>query len=460
MAVQMQQPEQQDQERERSKRSEQTGDWAAGSSIGLEVAPYQADRSQPYQSERAYQPYLAQTTPGGPSPTDNATLAGWTGSAGDQDAVVVPARRRARSWWKVAIAAMALLAVLAVGAGIGGSVVGAGLVTSHLASSSASPASAASSSQATQALQQTLIATAHAVEPSMVEITGANGTQEVIGSGEILTKDGYIVTNDHVVSGFSSFAVRLSDGQSFAARLVGQDPQDDLAVLKAPLTNAQPITFANSDTVQVGAFAIALGSPLGLADSLTFGIVSALNRTASESPTGPADLLAGLIQTSAPINPGNSGGALVDLDGHLIGIPTLSAIDSETGAAANGIGFAIPANRVQYVTQQLIANGRLTSSGQGYLGIQCRDVSGIQGGVQIVAFASDASGQSPARAAGLQIGDVIVAVDGHAVASGDELASAVMTKTPGTQVTLQIIRGSTQSTVRVTLGERPLQAQG
>jgi S1-C subfamily serine protease len=298
------------------------------------------------------------------------------------------------------------------------------------------------------------------VEPSVVEITGTSGGQEVIGSGEILTKDGYIVTNDHVVRGFSNFAVRLSDGQSFAARLVGQDPQDDLAVLKAPLTNAQPITFANSDAVQVGEFSIALGSPLGLADSLTFGVVSALNRTASESPDGPASTLAGLIQTSAPINPGNSGGALVDLDGHLIGIPTLSAIDSETGAAANSIGFAIPSNRVQYVTQQLIANGELTSSGQGYLGIQSRDVSSTQGGVQIVAFAPDASGQSPARSAGLQIGDVIVAVDGHAVASGDELASAVMTKKPGTQVTLQITRGSTQSIVRVTLGERPLQSQG
>jgi len=425
-----------------------------------------ADRYQPYrpyQSEQVYTLYLTEATYGGPSPADSATWsdgAGPTGGVVSQGSMVGPARPRSRSWWKAALAAMALLVVLAVGAGIGGIVVGAGLVTSHLASGTTSAASAASSSPAAQALQQTLIATAQAVQPSVVEITGTNGANEVIGSGEILTKDGYIVTNDHVVIGFSSFAVRLSDGQSFAARLVGQDPQDDLAVLKAPLTNAQPITFANSDAVQVGAFTIALGSPLGLENTMTFGVVSALNRAASESPDGPASVLAGLIQTSAPINPGNSGGALVDLNGQLIGIPTLSAIDSQTGATANGIGFAIPANRVQYVTQQLIANGRLTSSGQGYLGVQSRDVSGIQGGAQIVAFASDASGQSPAQTAGLQIGDVIVAVDGHAVASGDELASAVMTKKPGTQVTLQFTRGSTQSSVRVTLGERPLQSQG
>jgi S1-C subfamily serine protease len=273
------------------------------------------------------------------------------------------------------------------------------------------------------------------------------------------------VTNDHVVDGFSSFSVRLANGQTLPATLTGQDAQDDLAVLKVALTNATPIAFADSDGVQVGAFAIALGSPLGLQDSVTFGIVSALNRTASERPDGPASVLAGLIQTSAPINPGNSGGALVDLQGRLIGIPTLGITDDQTGSTADGIGFAIPANRVKYVAQQLIANGHLTSSGQGYLGIEGRataarlDATGngaAQSGVEILAFASDASGARPAQAAGLRVGDIITAVNGQPATSSDDLASALLTKKPGTQVTLQIVRGSSASSVRVTLGERPI----
>jgi S1-C subfamily serine protease len=301
------------------------------------------------------------------------------------------------------------------------------------------------------------------VNPSVVEVISGGGQGQAIGSGEILTKDGYIVTNDHVVDGFSSFSVRLNSGQTLSAQIVGQDAQDDLAVLKASLTNAQPIAFADSSAVQVGQFAIALGSPLGLQDSVTFGIVSALNRSASEAPEGPAGELTGLIQTSAPINPGNSGGALVDLQGRLIGLPTLGATNDETGTAANGIGFAIPSNRVKYVSQQLIANGHLTSSGQGYLGIQGRDVSpqfgaSGQSGVEIAGFANDASGHSPAQAAGLQISDIITAVDGHAVVSGDELASQLLTKQPGAQVTIQYIRGSSPGSARVTLGARPVQS--
>src|SRR5262249_4575749 len=128
-------------------------------------------------------------------------------------------------------------------------------------------------------------------------------------------------------------------------------------------------------TVKVGQFAIAIGNPLGLDQSATFGIISALNRTASEAPDGPATELTGLVQTSAPINPGNSGGALVNLQGQLIGIPTLGAIDRQTGTAASGIGYAIPANRVSYVAHQIMKNGHLTSSGQGFLGIQAEGVT-------------------------------------------------------------------------------------
>jgi S1-C subfamily serine protease len=138
---------------------------------------------------------------------------------------------------------------------------------------------------------------------------------------------------------------------------VGEAPENDLAVLKIQASNLQPITFADSSKVQVGQFAIALGNPLGLENSATFGIVSALNRSASEQPSGPAGTLTGLIQTSAAINPGNSGGALVDLQGRLIGIPTLGAADTQSGTPANDIGLVIPSNQVKAVADQFIKQG-------------------------------------------------------------------------------------------------------
>jgi S1-C subfamily serine protease len=258
--------------------------------------------------------------------------------------------------------------------------------------------------------------------------------------------------------------VLLTSGAHYTATVVGQDAQDDLAVIKIAATNLKPVSFANSSQAKVGEFAVAIGYPLGLQETTTYGIVSALNRAASEAPSGPAGELTGLIQTSAPLNPGNSGGALLDLQGQLIGIPTLSATDSETGTAANGIGYAIPSNRVAYVAGQLIQYGKLASSKQGFLGIQGEDVTpqvaasyglSADSGVLISGFANDAAGTSPARQAGLQSGDIITAVDGQAVSSSDDLASATLTRAPGTRVTLTVIRGSSQLSIGVTLGERP-----
>jgi S1-C subfamily serine protease len=316
-----------------------------------------------------------------------------------------------------------------------------------------------------QDLQQTIENVIHTVQPSVVEVT----SEGAIGSGDILTTDGYIVTNDHVVQGFNTFSVTLSSGKTLPAQVVGQDAQDDLAVLKVSITNAQPIALADSSKVQVGEFAIAVGNPLGLQQSATLGIVSALNRTASEGPQGPAPELTGLIQTSAPINPGNSGGALVDLHGQLIGIPTLGVTDQQTGGTADGIGFAIASNRVKYVANQLIQNGKLTSTGQGFLGIQSEDVTpqlaaanglSVQSGALVAGFAPDTAGTSPAQAAGMRVGDVIVAVDAQAVASGSDLASILFGESPGTRVTLSVVRGSSHLTIPVTLGERPTSAQG
>lgn len=313
-------------------------------------------------------------------------------------------------------------------------------------------------------LQQTVINVIRAVQPSVVEVRSSGGQGGGIGSGEVMSNDGYIVTNDHVVRGFSSFQVVLSSGKTLPAQLVGEAPQDDLALLKVSQTGLQPINFADSSKVQVGQFALAIGTPLGLAQSATLGIVSALNRTASEAPEGPAGTLTGLIQTSAPINPGNSGGALVDLQGRLIGIPTLAAADPAIGGAANGIGFAIASNRVKFVADQLIKNGKVTNSGQGFIGIVGEEVTPelqqanglpVNHGVLITQFTNDATGKSPAQQAGLRTGDIIIAVNDTPINGNGDLAGVLQQLPPGTKVKVTAQRGSGQQTVTVTLGERP-----
>jgi len=197
--------------------------------------------------------------------------------------------------------------------------------------------------------QQETVALIQNVNPSVVQIQARSVVRGGVGSGEIATTSGYIVTNSHVVHGFRDLTVLLSDGRTFSADLVGDVPEEDLAVLKINAPNLKPIAFGDSSKVQVGDFALALGSPLGLEQSATTGIVSALNRSARVITNGQLVTLQGMIQTSAPINPGNSGGALVNLNGELIGIPTLGAVDPTSGAAANGIGFAITSNQAREV---------------------------------------------------------------------------------------------------------------
>jgi S1-C subfamily serine protease len=370
-----------------------------------------------------------------------------------------PKGRDPRVW-----VAVALLVVLAIGVGLG-------LAVSLLRSSftgnvviGASSPPVVATSTGTLSVQQSLEQVSSAVSPSVVKITSESGQQEAIGSGDILTSNGYIVTNDHVVAGYTSFSVLLPSGAHYAATVVGQDAQDDLAVIKIAATNLKPISFANSSQAKVGDLAVAIGYPLGLQETSTYGIVSALNRTVSEAPSGPAGELPELIQTSAQLNPGNSGGALLDIHGQLIGIPTLSATNPETGSAAEGIGYAIPSNRVAYVATQLIEHGKLISSKQGFLGIQGADVTpqvaesnglSVESGVLVSGFAKDAAGSSPAEQAGLQSGDIITAVDGQSVSGSDDLASATLSRAPGTKVTLTVIRGSSERSISVTLGERP-----
>jgi len=164
-----------------------------------------------------------------------------------------------------------------------------------------------------------------------------------------------------------------------------------------------------------------------------------------------------LIQTSAPINPGNSGGALVDLQGHLVGIPTLGASNTQQGTTVSGIGFAISSNRVKTVSDQLLKSGKLTSSGQGFLGISGQDLSGkAQQGVSVKGFTTDAHNATPAQSANIQVNDVITAVNGRVITSSTDLANAVFTQKPGTVISVTLLRGSSNVIVQVTLGERPL----
>ncbi len=318
-------------------------------------------------------------------------------------------------------------------------------------------------------LQGTVQAVAAAVQPAVVAITTTSGNRQVVGSGDILTQSGYIVTNDRLVSGASSVTVTLANQQTYQAQLVGEASQEDLAVIKIAATGLQTVSLADSSALKVGEFAIAIGNPLAQQSTTNFGIVSALNRTASEAPAGPAGTLIGLVQTSTELTKNNLGGALVDLQGQLIGIPTLGEINTDTGTNANGITYAISSNRIAYVTKQLIATGHLTNTGEGFLGIAGQDVTpalatqdnlSVQSGVLVADFANDAAGVSPAQQGGMQKGDVIIALGGNMINASSDLSGALLNDAPGTKVTMTVMRGTQQLSITVTLGERPTNLNG
>ncbi len=260
--------------------------------------------------------------------------------------------RGARDWlrrpWTYVVVSLLLLVVL--GASIGGGIIGARLAPAQSATTSSQSGISSSATDVPQAVERV----SQSVQPSIVQVRSAGSTR-AYGSGVILSKDGYVATNDHVVNGFRSYTVMLSNGQSLAAQLIGEDPQNDLAVLKVTANDLHPVTFADSRTVKVGQFVIMLGSPANLPNTTTFGVVSALNRTIYESEGSPSEReYTDLIQLDMTLNPGSSGGALIDLQGRLVGMPNLRAESTAAGVQIEGIGFAIPANKVKAVTAQLI----------------------------------------------------------------------------------------------------------
>ncbi len=285
------------------------------------------------------------------------------------------------------------------------------------------------------------------------------------GSGVIYDTTGDIVTNAHVVAGAQSLSVTLATGKSYAAHLVGTDTADDLAIVRINASGLPAARFASSGTFSVAQTVLAIGNPLGLKQSVTSGLISALDRTVQE---GNGAYLPNAIQTSAPINPGNSGGALVTLNGTVVGIPTLEAIDPQNnnGGAAQGIGFAVPSTRVTYIAQQLIATGRVAHTGRAYLGVAATDPQ-AQGQGQAQGFFGNGGGtvmpavvgavvnnaSGPAAAAGVQQGDVITAFNGQAISGESDLLTALAHQKPGATVTLTLNRNGSTVTARVHLGE-------
>ncbi|MGC8743474.1 MAG: DegQ family serine endoprotease [Verrucomicrobiia bacterium] len=274
--------------------------------------------------------------------------------------------------------------------------------------------------------------------------------EQSLGSGVIVSEDGYILTNNHVVDGADEIKVALADEKTVLdAKVIGADPQTDIAVVKVDGSKLPAITIGDSDKLEVGDVVLAIGNPFGVGQTVTYGIVSAKGR----SGMGIVDY-EDFIQTDASINPGNSGGALVDIDGRLVGINT--AILSRTGGN-QGIGFAVPINLARYVMERIITEGKVK---RGYLGVYIQPVTPelakeFKLGDQSGALVGEVTPKSPAEAAGLKDGDVIVEFNGKKVVDSKHLRLMVAQTPPGTKVNIKIIRDGKEKTITATLDELP-----
>ena len=264
---------------------------------------------------------------------------------------------------------------------------------------------------------------------------------ESLGSGVIVAAQGYILTNNHVVEGATEIAVMLPEGKIAEARVLGTDPDTDLAVLKVDATNLQPITFADPHSVQVGDVVLAVGDPFGVGQTVTQGIVSATGRNRLGINT-----YENFIQTDAAINPGNSGGALVDVEGNLVGIN--AAIYTESGGY-EGIGFAIPVSLARQVMEQIIAHGRVE---RGWIGVVARDID-----------RSDATGAmiesvqrgGPGERGGMRVGDVVTAVNGKGIPDATALINETALLAPGSRAEIRVVRHGRAMALAVEPGLRP-----
>jgi serine protease Do len=295
---------------------------------------------------------------------------------------------------------------------------------------------------------RTFVEAAKRIKPAVVHIKV--GTRGATGSGMIVSSDGYILTNNHVASAANELSVKLADGRELRARRIGVDPRTDLALIKVAAQNLPYATLGDSSKLEQGEWVIAFGSPFGLEQTMTAGIVSATGRKFG----GAND---NYIQTDASINPGNSGGPLVNMNGEVIGVNT--SIYS-SGGGSEGVGFAIPSNMAKKVKEQLLGNAGVyaranTSANapvsRGYLGVSVQDQQTAEGG----AVVAELTNGSPASTAGLRGGDVIVEFDGKPVGSSQQLAEIIASTPVGRTVKLKFVRNGQAQTASVTLAERP-----
>jgi putative serine protease PepD len=314
------------------------------------------------------------------------------------------------------------------------------------------------------------VAVAGAVEPSVVSVQVSAGRSSGEGSGVILDPQGRILTNNHVISAASSggeISVVLSDGRAYPAAIVGADPATDLAVIKLNTvpSGLKPATLGDSAAVKVGDPVMAVGNPLGLSDTVTTGIVSALNRPVSANDSQGSDPFGGgttsepvvtnAIQTDASINPGNSGGALVDSGGRVIGVTSsIASLSSGSGQSGSiGLGFAIPINEAKQIADELISTGKVQHA---YLGVTLSDDSvALDGAQREAAILRTVGDGTPAAKAGLKTGDAVIAINGRPIDSSTSLIGTIRAIKPGTQITLTVVRDGKSLQVPVTLATRP-----
>ncbi len=379
--------------------------------------------------------------------------------ATDHQLLHQPARRRGPGWTGTV--------VVAVTAGLlsGGLVAGLGALDGP---APADPASSSVSASAPPASQQVSLedavswgAVASRVSPSVVTITvrGQSGGGE--GTGVVLDKEGHVVTNDHVATAGGPGAkirVTLTDGRIYDATIAGTDPTTDLAVLKLedPPADLVPASFGDSSTVEVGQPVMALGNPLGLSNTVTTGIISALDRpVVTGGEQGDAAVVTNALQTDASINPGNSGGALVDAAGKVIGInSSIAAPSSGDGQAGSvGLGFAIPSDEVQRIAQELVADGSASHAQLGITPAAQPATATVDGTSRQSAVIAEVVPGSPAADAGLQAGDQVVAVDGTPTPAPDSLVALVRSHAPGDEVVLTVVRDGSTQKVTATLQE-------
>lgn len=288
-------------------------------------------------------------------------------------------------------------------------------------------------------------------DPAKQPAQSGNGRRSPasLGSGVIFSEDGYIVTNNHVVAAAESILVALRDGRETVAKVIGTDPETDLAVLKVELRGLNPITLVSSESIRIGDVALAIGNPYGVGQTVTMGIISATGRNQLGINT-----YENFIQTDAAINPGNSGGALINARGHMIGINT--AIFSRSGGS-QGIGFAIPSDLVQSVLKGIIEQGRVV---RGWLGIEIQEMTPALAesfgtketkGLIIAGIFRD----SPAHQAGLQPGDILYSIDDQPIKSGRNAMGQIAVTKPGTVLEMKLIRNGEPIKLSVTIGDRP-----